>query len=109
MKLAADGLGRVKEGKRGVVVGDAIAGELGCTVGDRSRLESGFFPGDWAFTIDGVYTPTAKSVNGSNVLIRWDCLNDSFQGARSFKDTVGLIISRVDDPSRAAEIALALD
>jgi putative ABC transport system permease protein len=109
MKLPAAELERFMRDRRGAVVGDQIAAKLGWALGDRITLVSGFYPGDWQFTVDGIYTAAAKSANGSNVLIRWDGLNDSLGTGRGDKDTVGLIVSRVDDPSRAAGVGLELD
>jgi len=109
MKLPTDQLERFQHDRQGAVIGDAIAAKFGWKVGDKVILESGFFPGDWQFTVDGIYTPTSRSVNGSNFLVRWEYLNDALPSTRSDKDTVGLIISRVDDPSRAADVSLALD
>jgi putative ABC transport system permease protein len=109
MRPPPDQLEKFKQDKLGVVAGDQIAAKLGWKVGDAITLESGYFPGDWRFTVDGIYTPSRKSVNGSNVLLRWDCLNDSIGSGRGEKDTVGLIVSRVDDPSRAAEVSVRLD
>jgi len=61
----------------------------------------------WTFTLRGIYHATAKSVDRSTFLLHWDLLNERV--ADSMKDYAGWIISRVDSPSRAAEISAAID
>jgi putative ABC transport system permease protein len=96
--------------RRGAVVGDALAKKFGWKVGDRVTLTGTIFPGDWEFEISGIYTATRKSVDRSTFMFHYDYLNDSpvaeQMGAR---DMVGWVVSRIDDPSRSAEISKAID
>jgi putative ABC transport system permease protein len=107
MSVPADRLEAWKHDRQGAIVGDALAKKLGWKVGDKVSLESGLYPGDWEFSIDGVYTATAKSVDRSTFVFQWGYLNDSLPPAR--RDNVGWIVSRVDDPARVADIGVALD
>ncbi|MGH7437785.1 MAG: ABC transporter permease, partial [Polyangiaceae bacterium] len=93
--------------KQGAIVGDVLARKLGWKVGDRVPLESGIYPGDWELHIDGIYAATARSVDRSTVLFHWDYMNDALPESR--RDNVGWIVSRVDDPARAADVGVALD
>jgi putative ABC transport system permease protein len=94
------------QNRKGAIVGDVLAKKLGWKVGDRIMLESGIYAGDWQFTIDGIYTATARSVDRSTFVFHWDYLNETLSGQ---KDMVGWIVSRVDDPARAADIGVAID
>lgn len=107
MKVPPDELDTWKHDRQGLIVGDVLARKLGWKVGDRVALESGIYPGDWQFTVDGIYTAAAKSVDRSTVVFRWDYLNDSVAPDR--RDNVGWIVSRVDDPTRVADISASLD
>ncbi|MGD0675834.1 MAG: FtsX-like permease family protein [Polyangiaceae bacterium] len=107
IKVPAEGLDTWKHDRQGIIAGDVIAAKLGWKVGDKVILESGIHPGDWQFTVDGIYTPTAKSVDRSTVLFHWEYMNDSLPPER--RDTVGWIVSRVDDPSHIADVGVALD
>jgi putative ABC transport system permease protein len=93
--------------RQGAIVGDVLAKKLGWKVGDRVSLESGIYPGDWEFTIDGIYEATAKSIDRSTFLFHWDYLNDALPPER--RDQVGWIVSRVDEPSQVAQIGAGLD
>jgi putative ABC transport system permease protein len=96
-----------KHDKQGAIVGDVLAKKLGWKVGDRVSLESGIFPGDWQFTIDSIYSTTARSIDRSTLLFHWDYLNDAMPAQR--RDNVGWIVSRVDEPGRSADVGVALD
>jgi putative ABC transport system permease protein len=107
MKVPAEQLETWKHDRQGAIVGDVLARKLGWKVGDRVSLQSGIYPGDWQFVVDGIYTASAKSVDRSTFIFQWDYLNDSVPPAR--RDMVGWIVSRVDDPGHVADIGVALD
>jgi putative ABC transport system permease protein len=93
--------------KQGAIVGDLLAKRLGWKLGDRVILKSGIIPGDWLFNIDGIYTASAQTVDRSSFLFQYDYVNDTIPAAR--RDMVGYIVSRVDNPSRVAQIGMELD
>jgi putative ABC transport system permease protein len=98
------------QNRQGAVVGDALAKKMGWKVGDRVTLAGTIFPGDWEFEISGIYTATRKSVDRSSFMFHYDYLNDSpVAASMNSKDLVGWVVSRIDDPGRAAEIAKAID
>ena len=93
--------------RRGAIVGDVLARKLGVKVGDKITLQGTIFPGDWDFNIDGIYEATRKSIDRSQLIFHWSYLNESLPEAR--RDLVGWIVSRVDDPSKSAEITSSID
>jgi putative ABC transport system permease protein len=98
------------QNRTGAVVGDALAKKMGWKVGDRVTLVGTIYPGDWEFQISGIYTAVRKSVDRSSFMFHYDYLNDSPAVANAnSKDLVGWIVSRIDDPSRAAEISRTID
>jgi putative ABC transport system permease protein len=98
------------QNRTGAVVGDALAKKMGWKVGDRVTLVGTIYPGDWEFQIAGIYTAVRKSVDRSSFMFHYDYLNDSQAVANAnSKDLVGWIVSRIDDPSRAAEISKTID
>jgi|HubBroStandDraft_6_1064221.scaffolds.fasta_scaffold250405_2 putative ABC transport system permease protein len=107
IQVPPERLDAFRHDRQGAIVGDVLAKKLGWKVGDKVVLESGIYPGDWQFTVDGIYLAGAKSVDRSTFLFHWDYLNDSLPPDR--RDQVGWIVSRVDEPGRAADISVALD
>jgi putative ABC transport system permease protein len=59
------------------------------------------------FVIEGTYEATRKSVDQSMFLLHWDYWNESLPDTA--KDTVGWIVSRIEDPSKSAAISKRID
>jgi putative ABC transport system permease protein len=93
--------------RKGAIVGDVLAKKMGWKIGDKVMLTSGIYGGDWEFQIDGIYTALRKSIDRSTFLFQWEYMNE--QGPLRMKDQVGWIVSRIDDPARAADISVAID
>jgi putative ABC transport system permease protein len=96
-----------KQNRRGALIGDALAKKLGWKIGQKLVLQGTIYPGDWEFEVSGIYTAKRATVDRSTLWFHWDYMNEA-QPAR-LKDNVGWIASRVDDPSRAGQIAKQID
>lgn len=107
MSLPKEQLDQWLQDRQGAVVGDVLAKKLGWKLGDKVTLESPIYPGPWEFRVVGIYTATRKSVDRSSFMFRWDYLNEKVP-VRD-RDQVGWIAARIDDPSRAAQIAKEID
>ncbi len=105
--LAPEAKQRWLEDKKGAIVGDVLARQLGLKVGDRFILQGSIYPGDWEFNIDGIYTATRKSIDRSTLFFHWSYMNDSL--AEDRRDQIGWIATRVDDPGRGPAVAAAID
>lgn len=93
--------------RQGLIIGEALANKLGYKVGQKVKLESQIFPGDWEFTVDGIYHATRRTIDNSTILFNWNYLNDQLSERQ--KDHVGWVISRVAPGSNAAEMAKTID
>jgi putative ABC transport system permease protein len=91
------------------IVGSAIAERFGWKVGDTIPLRSNIFTKTdgstvWDMKIVGIYT--ASNGDNSSLYFHYDYLNES----RSFgRDEIGMIVMRIADPARSAEIARKVD
>ena len=97
-----------KQTNNGAILGDVLAKELGVKVGDDLTITSDIYPGDWKFRVVGIYTPLRKTVDRNSLVFRWDFLNNDPRAAFS-KEQIGWIMSRIDDPSKSAEISRRID
>lgn len=107
MAVAPADLARWREDRRGAIVGDVLARKFNLRPGDRVSLQGTIYPGTWEFTVSGIYTATRRSVDRSQFIFHWRYLNESIPERR--RDEIGWVISRVDDPRRAAGVARAID
>jgi putative ABC transport system permease protein len=97
--------------RTGAVVGDVLCKKLGWKLGDTVTLESGIYPSPpdsaWTFTIRAIYTTTSRTADRSTFLFHWEYMNDTLPQVR--KDEIGWVVSRVKDPTRTADVGIALD
>ena len=97
--------------RTGLLVGRAIATNLGWKVGDRVPVKSDIYSrqgGDytWEFVVDGIFDNRNPSGDTNLMLFHYDY----FDEARSFgKGTVGWYILRINDTNRSAQIASEID
>ena len=96
-----------KENRRGVLVGDAIAGKYGWKLGDKLVLQGTIYPGDWEVEVSGIYTSKRATVDRSSVWLQWKYVNES--RPKRIQDQVGWIRARVDGSANAATIAKSID
>ena len=108
MKVDPAVLERWKADKKGAIVGDVLAKKLGMHVGDKVVLTGSIYPGDWEFTVDGIYTAPAQSpVDRSTFFFHWDYKNEG--APAQMKNLIGWIVTRVDDPSQSAAVSASID
>jgi putative ABC transport system permease protein len=99
---------RWKGDKAGALVGDLLASKFHWKIGDKVVLQGTIYPGDWEFTIDGIYTaPRRSAIPRSNFWFHWGYLNDRVPPSQ--KEKIGWIVTRIDDPSRSADVAARID
>lgn len=105
--IPADQRAKWLDNRRGALVGAQIAKQFGWKVGDRVTLEGTIFPGDWEFTIDGIYSATKKSVDQSSFYFHWNYMNDSLPASQ--QEQIGWIASKVPNAGQAATLAKQID
>jgi putative ABC transport system permease protein len=95
------------EDRTGCIVGRLLAEKYHWKVGDRITLRGAIYPGDWDFTVRGIYTSTSKSFDVQTMFFHWKYLNE--RQPERLKDKLGVLIMKVADASRSAEVAQAVD
>jgi putative ABC transport system permease protein len=108
MKVDPAALEEWKQTPNGAIIGDLLARALKVKIGEEITITSDIYPGDWKFKIVGIYTATRKMADRNTLVFRWDFLNNDPRSVLS-KDQVGWVLSRIDDPSKSAQITRAID
>lgn len=91
--------------RAGALVGVRLLDIFGWKVGQDVTLQGTIFPGDWTFTIRGVYTPTDPAINDDAMLFHWAYLDERI----GRQGMVGWYVLRIDRPDAAARVAAAID
>jgi putative ABC transport system permease protein len=96
--------------RKGCIVGRSLMERFGWRIGDTVTLKGTIFPGQWPFTIRGIYQGAEKSTDESQFFFHWDYLNEIITKTTPRRaDMVGVFVESIEDPDRAAEIGLAID
>jgi putative ABC transport system permease protein len=87
------------------LVGRGLLSVFGWHLGQNVTLQGTIFPGDWTFTIRGVYTPSDRSINDDMLLFHHDYFDERIGRA----GIAGWYVVRINDPNRAAQIGKTID
>lgn len=87
------------------IVGKRLIDIFGWRLGQNITVQGTIFPGDWTFTIRGIYTPTDKVINDDMMLFHHEYLEER----TGRPGQAGWYVLRIDNPDRAAPIAKAID
>lgn len=105
MAVPADQKAAFLQDKGGALIGARLVNLFGWKVGQNITLQGTIFPGDWTFTVRGVYTPTDPAINDDAMMFHWSYLDERV--GRS--GMAGWYIMQIDHPDNAARVAAAVD
>jgi putative ABC transport system permease protein len=91
----------------GALIGKDLAARYGWQVGERVTLKGTIYPGDWTFTVRGIYDVSRGGLDTNSLFFGYRCLNEKLPEAR--QDRIGAFMMRIEDPSRSAAVATAID
>ncbi|HYO53121.1 ABC transporter permease [Archangium sp.] len=91
----------------GALIGKDLAKRYGWKAGDRVTLKGTLYPGEWTFNVRGIYDVRTGTLDTNSLFFGFRCLNEKLPDER--KDRVGAFMIRVEDPSRSAAVASAVD
>ena len=83
------------------IVGRRLLDLYGWRIGQNVTLQGTIFPGDWTFTIRGVYTPSDPVINDDMMLFHHEYLEERI----GRPGMAGWYIIEIDDANNAAPIA----
>jgi putative ABC transport system permease protein len=96
--------------RRGCFAGRKLVERFHWKIGDIITLKGTIFPGNWEFALRGIYYGKNENADETVFFFHWDYLNEVLKRRGSiFADQVGFYMIGVKDPSRAAEVAQAID
>lgn len=96
--------------RTGAIVGRATADRFGWEVGDRIPLQGTIFRTrsgpTWEFTIDGIYDAGVEGYDTASFYLHHEYMMEANDLGQRF---IGQFVIRIDDPSRSADVAAAID
>jgi putative ABC transport system permease protein len=87
------------------LVGKGLMELFGWRLGQDVTIRGTIFPGDWTFTIRGVYTPTVRALDDRSFIFHYDYRDERTEN----RITPGWYILRLSDPALAPTVAQTID
>jgi putative ABC transport system permease protein len=99
-----------KRDRQGALVGRKLADQFGWKVGDVIPIRGTIFPGEWRFTIRGIFDGKDETTITRQFYFQWDYINEYLKKRFPRRaDQIGVFNIEVTDPGRIADIAKAVD
>jgi putative ABC transport system permease protein len=105
MSVPADQREAFLQDRSGALIGARLIDLFGWKVGQNVTLRGTIFPGEWTFTVRGVYTPTDPAINDDAMMFHWAYLDE--RNGRTGQ--AGWYIMQVDRPESGPRVAKAID
>ncbi|MBI1849996.1 MAG: FtsX-like permease family protein [Planctomycetes bacterium] len=98
--------------RRGCVIGQKLSEKFGFKLGDTVPIIGDIYPapsGDtWEFVVKAIYTTTKIGVDENRMFLHWKYLDERMTEL-SRGGLIGVYTIQIDDPSKAAAVAKAVD
>jgi putative ABC transport system permease protein len=99
-----------KRDRRGAMVGRQLADRFGWKVGDTIPIRGTIFPGNWQFTIQGIFDGKDDTTITKIFFLHFDYLNEEIKKRFPRRgDAIGAINIEISDATRAADISKEVD
>jgi len=108
--LPEDDLRNFIRDRKSCIVGRRLAQAYGFKVGDTLTLKGSIFPGDWEFTIRGIYDGREAKTDTSQLFFHWELLNETMKKVTPRRaNYVGVYVVEIANPEDAAPVSQAVD
>lgn len=87
------------------IIGNRLVDRYGWKLGQDVTLQGTIFPGDWTFTIRGIYTPTNPAIGDDAMFFHWEYLDERI----GRWGQAGWFVVEMDSTADAAAVAKAID
>ena len=99
-----------KRDRQGAAVGRKLADEFGWKIGDTIPIRGTIFSGTWTFTLRAIFDAKDDTTITRQMYFHWDYINEWLKQKYPRRmEQIGTFVIEVDDPSRTADIAKAID
>jgi putative ABC transport system permease protein len=96
--------------RKGAIVGRKLADQYGFRVGDTIPIRGTIYPGQWSFTIRGIYDGRQPSTNTAAMFFHWDYVNEGVKKVYPRRaNQVGVYVVRIARAEDAAAVSQAID
>ena len=97
--------------RQGAIVGRKLAQRFGWKLGDTIPLSGTAYPGNWNFTIRGIYKTNDARADEGLMMMHWGLLAESVRQrlGSNAANQVALYMVNIKDPARASAVSQEID
>jgi putative ABC transport system permease protein len=103
--LAPEEVEAFKRERTAAIIGEKLAKKWNWKVGQDVTVRGTIYPGDWTFTVRGVFKPRTPDIDTNVLYFQWKALDERSER----HGEVGVYVVRLADPTAAAAMAAAID
>ncbi len=92
--------------RAGAIAGQATADRFGWKVGDKITIKGAIFPGDWEFTLRGIYKGARPNDDLTQFWFQWEYLKEK---APRLASRVGWYVVRIEPGADMVTVSKAID
>ena len=89
------------------IVGATLAAKYGWKIGDAIPIQGTIYPGEYRFTLRGIYKGKTADIDENTLFFHWDYLNEAMPAVR--KDWVGIYWLQIPNGDLAAAVSKQVD
>jgi len=95
--------------RRGCIVGTGLVRDYGMKLGDKVELQGNIFPGQYTFTVRGVYEKGRDQIDESMLFFQWKYLDESVRAKTGKSCDVGLYVLHCERGADMAAVSRDVD
>jgi putative ABC transport system permease protein len=95
--------------RRGCIVGAGLAKQYGFAIGDKIEMKGNVFPGQYTFTVTGVYTKGRDQIDEAMMFFQWKYLEEVMRKETGRNPEVGIYVLACEPGADTAAIAREVD
>ncbi len=95
--------------RRGCIVGKGLVRDYGMKIGDKIEMAGNIFPGQYTFTVRGVYEKGRDQIDESMFFFQWKYLDETVRARSGKPMDVGLYVVECEEGADMAAVSRDVD
>lgn len=95
--------------RTGCIVGQGLVRQFGLRVGDRVEMQGNIYPGQYTFTVRGVYAKGRDQIDESMLFFHWKYLDEVVTQKTGHGTQIGIYVLQCDDGADTGAISRDVD
>ena len=95
--------------RTGCIVGQGLVRQFGFKVGDKIELQGNIYPGQYTFTVRGVYTKGRDQIDEAMLFFHWKYLDEVVKAKTGHGTEIGIYVIQCEEGADTGAIAHEID